>query len=95
MEFMFDLQDWTGDGTIDEDEFIQFCTAFGVPSKEAKNAYDIISRVNQCFHKSIFRTDCAHFKFYASRVWRLVAEWEQENRLYILHGVVAAVFPLR
>jgi Ca2+-binding EF-hand superfamily protein len=43
MNFMFRLQDTSGDGTIDIEEFTSVCTSFGVPEAEIKTSFDKIS----------------------------------------------------
>lgn len=43
MNFMFRLQDTSGDGTIDIGEFTEVCTTFGIPADEIKKAFDTIS----------------------------------------------------
>lgn len=43
MNFMFRLQDTSGDGTIDIEEFTSVCTSFGVPAGEIKTSFDKIS----------------------------------------------------
>jgi len=44
MNFMFSLQDTSGDGTIDLEEFTSVCTSFGVPAAEITKAFDKVSK---------------------------------------------------
>lgn len=39
MTFMFDLQDSSGDGSVDETEFANVCRCQGVPEAEARDAF--------------------------------------------------------
>lgn len=48
MEFMFSLQDSSGDGAIDKEEFIEICTTFGVSSDECNKAFKIITKDEKC-----------------------------------------------
>lgn len=43
MDFMFRLQDTSGDGSIDEGEFTNVCQTFGIAAEESKNAFNKIS----------------------------------------------------
>jgi Ca2+-binding EF-hand superfamily protein len=43
MNFMFRLQDTSGDGTIDIEEFTSVCTSFGVSADEIKKSFEKIS----------------------------------------------------
>jgi len=43
MDFMFRLQDTSGDGSIDEAEFTNVCQTFGIAADESKKAFDKIS----------------------------------------------------
>jgi len=43
MEFMFRLQDTSGDGSIDVEEFTNVCQTFGIPIEESKKAFAKIS----------------------------------------------------
>jgi len=43
MDFMFRLQDTSGDGSIDEGEFTNVCQTFGIPADESKKAFNKIS----------------------------------------------------
>jgi len=44
MEFMFQLQDTSEDGSIEFDEFSQICQVFGVSAEESKQAFQKLSR---------------------------------------------------
>ncbi|CAL8137938.1 unnamed protein product [Orchesella dallaii] len=44
MRFMFNLQDTSGDGCIDLDEFTSVCTSFGINADESRRAFDTISQ---------------------------------------------------
>lgn len=39
MNFMFDLEDSSGDGSIDENEFSLVCSSHGVPEAESREAF--------------------------------------------------------
>jgi len=43
MDFMFRLQDTSGDGSIDEGEFTNVCQTFGISGDESKKAFAKIS----------------------------------------------------
>jgi len=60
MNFMFKLQDTSGDGSIDEAEFTNVCQTFGIPADESKKAFDKISNAG--------KTD-VDIKFYES-LWK-------------------------
>lgn len=47
MNFMFRLQDTSGDGTIDEAEFTNVCQTFGIPAEESKSAFVKISNAGK------------------------------------------------
>jgi len=47
MNFMFRLQDTSGDGSIDEAEFTNVCQTFGVPAEESKTAFNKISNAGK------------------------------------------------
>ncbi|KAL5020394.1 hypothetical protein ScPMuIL_003286 [Solemya velum] len=47
IEYKFNLYDRTGDGRIDVDEFEYVLSDFGVPSREAKNAFLMITENNE------------------------------------------------
>jgi len=47
MNFMFRLQDTSGDGSIDEAEFTNVCQTFGIPAPESKAAFDKISNAGK------------------------------------------------
>lgn len=44
MNFMFDLEDESGDGCIDEDEFTAVCMSYGIGPDEAKIAFSKFSQ---------------------------------------------------
>lgn len=46
MDLMFELQDTSGDGVIDEDEFASVCETFGVNPAEARQAFNTFSSVS-------------------------------------------------
>jgi juvenile hormone diol kinase len=47
MDFMFRLQDTSGDGSIDEAEFTNVCQTFGIAKDESKAAFDKISNAGK------------------------------------------------
>lgn len=47
MVFMFHLEDASGDGSIDVDEFISVCTCYGLKPDECRKAFQIMSKVNE------------------------------------------------
>jgi Ca2+-binding EF-hand superfamily protein len=44
MKFMFSLQDTSGDGTIDWEEFSSVCKSFKVTDDDAKKSFEVISK---------------------------------------------------
>jgi len=44
MDLMFELQDTSGDGVLDEDEFASVCDSFGVNPAEARQAFNTFSK---------------------------------------------------
>ncbi|XP_034235165.1 calexcitin-2 [Thrips palmi] len=46
MEFMFDVEDTSGDGSIDVEEFTQVCTCFGATKAECEQAFQRFSQNN-------------------------------------------------
>ncbi|KAL0271766.1 UNVERIFIED_CONTAM: hypothetical protein PYX00_008761 [Menopon gallinae] len=46
MDFIFNLQDSTGDGLIDENEFVTVCTSYGIDAAECKAAFSKFSNNN-------------------------------------------------
>lgn len=60
MDLMFELQDTSGDGVIDEDEFASVCDSFGVNPAEARQAFQTFS----C------RGHVAVDKKYYEKLWR-------------------------
>jgi len=38
-DFMFDLEDTSGDGTIDEEEFTMICASYNIAPEESKDAF--------------------------------------------------------
>ena len=49
MNFMFDLEDASHDGTIDGDEFSIVCSSYGVDKNECQEAFKKMSKVCQSF----------------------------------------------
>ena len=45
MNFMFDLEDASNDGTIDAQEFAQVCSSYSLDRKECEEAFKKMSRV--------------------------------------------------
>lgn len=46
-KFMFDLEDASGDGSIDIDEFINVCSCYGLDGSECKEAFNKIAEVRE------------------------------------------------
>uniref|UniRef100_T1IX98 EF-hand domain-containing protein n=1 Tax=Strigamia maritima TaxID=126957 RepID=T1IX98_STRMM len=46
MDFMFQLEDTSGDGIIDENEFISVYTHYGIPADECRQAFGVFSQNN-------------------------------------------------
>lgn len=46
MNFMFDLEDASHDGTIDGDEFSIVCSSYGVDKNECQEAFKKMSKVS-------------------------------------------------
>jgi Ca2+-binding EF-hand superfamily protein len=46
LRFMFDLEDASGDGSIDVDEFISVCSCYGLEPSECKEAFQKMSCVS-------------------------------------------------
>lgn len=46
MDFMFDLEDTSGDGAIDENEFATVYTCYGIGEDECKQAFRLFSQNN-------------------------------------------------
>jgi hypothetical protein len=46
MNFMFDLEDASTDGTIDAQEFALVCSNYGLDTKECEEAFHKMSRVS-------------------------------------------------
>lgn len=46
LKFMFDLEDASGDGSIDVDEFISVCSCYGLQIDECKEAFQKMSSVS-------------------------------------------------
>jgi hypothetical protein len=64
LRFMFDLEDASGDGSIDVDEFISVCSCYGLEPSECKEAFQKMScvsvstircRLNVPIYRVIFR----------------------------------------
>ncbi|XP_015600697.1 calexcitin-2 [Cephus cinctus] len=47
MNFIFDLEDSSGDGSIDENEFSHVCSSYGVPEAEAREAFKKLGAGNE------------------------------------------------
>lgn len=45
MNFMFDLEDASNDGTIDAQEFALVCSSYGLNTKECEQAFAKMSKV--------------------------------------------------
>lgn len=45
--FIFDLQDTSGDGTIDEGEFVSVCSGYGISDADGKESFDKFSDNNK------------------------------------------------
>ncbi|KAF5299456.1 hypothetical protein FQR65_LT01036 [Abscondita terminalis] len=43
LKFMFDLEDASGDGAIDADEFTSVCSCYGLEASECRNAFQKMS----------------------------------------------------
>lgn len=48
---MFDLEDASGDGSIDVDEFISVCSCYGLEITECKEAFEKMSSVSYVFNE--------------------------------------------
>lgn len=59
MNFMFDLEDASNDGTIDAREFAEVCSCYGTDKKECEQAFAKMSKVSQLF--SPFPRSLLHF----------------------------------
>lgn len=46
MNFMFDLEDASNDGTIDAQEFALVCSSYGLDAKECEQAFAKMSKVS-------------------------------------------------
>lgn len=53
MNFMFDLEDASTDGTIDAQEFAIVCSSYGLDTKECEEAFAKMSKVSLTNAKSI------------------------------------------
>lgn len=49
MNFMFDLEDASNDGTIDAREFAEVCSCYGTDKKECEKAFAKMSKVRRTF----------------------------------------------
>lgn len=45
MNFMFDLEDASNDGTIDAQEFALVCSSYGLDARECEEAFGKMSKV--------------------------------------------------
>lgn len=55
LKFMFDLEDASGDGGIDIDEFTSVCSCYGLEVSECREAFSKmsgVSRVTRCLKKT-------------------------------------------
>lgn len=59
MNFMFDLEDASNDGTIDADEFSTVYSSYGVDKNECQVAFKKMSKVN--FRNDTTIYTCLHF----------------------------------
>jgi len=50
MNFMFDLEDASDDGTIDASEFAMVCSSYGLDTSECEDAFNKMSRVSSIQH---------------------------------------------
>lgn len=46
-KFMFDLEDASGDGTIDIEEFTSVCSCYGLETSECREAFNKMSGVSK------------------------------------------------
>lgn len=53
MNFMFDLEDASNDGTIDAQEFALVCSSYGLDANECEQAFAKMSKVS-CRYKYTF-----------------------------------------
>lgn len=58
LRFMFDLEDASGDGSIDIDEFTSVCSCYGLELSECKDAFVRMS----CVSRLLFLTAELNFK---------------------------------
>lgn len=52
--FMFDLEDASGDGSIDIEEFISVCSCYGLQTQECKEAFQKMAQV--CNYQKAYLT---------------------------------------
>lgn len=68
MNFMFDLEDASTDGTIDAQEFAIVCSSYGLDTKECEEAFAKMSKVSQTITLSLYIINCAYIIFRLRRV---------------------------
>lgn len=51
MNFMFDLEDASNDGTIDSNEFSIVCSSYGIDKTECERAFSKMSQVKYLLDK--------------------------------------------
>nr|AWI63388.1 calexcitin 1 isoform X1 [Sogatella furcifera] len=54
MDFMFDMEDTSGDGAIDEEEFASVCVSYGIPEEECRTAFRKFSAPGESLTKEKF-----------------------------------------
>lgn len=65
MNFMFDLEDASNDGTIDAQEFALVCSSYGLDAKECEQAFAKMSKVkDECLKKKN-----STFNYRSCRFW--------------------------
>lgn len=63
-KFMFDLEDASGDGSIDIDEFTSVCSCYGLDASECKEAFNKIAGVSIHFLLGSFSTYKLKFRLF-------------------------------
>jgi hypothetical protein len=63
MNFMFDLEDASTDGTIDAQEFALVCSNYGLDTKECEEAFHKMSRVSTINKKEEIKTQITFWLF--------------------------------
>lgn len=49
LRFMFELEDASGDGSIDVEEFTSVCSCYGLDTSECREAFHKMGQVSKCF----------------------------------------------